>query len=427
MIALPRTLRAPRARNNHREGMLTVSGAELEALATMTDHPATLPLLQRARISRNLAFLAAALRGGRDSAHQVARAGFDLLAEVQRRKPAVVREVLLHPRFGGWVTVCAVRAHGNGAAPEADPPVAHLASFAAAAAVQAGVEFDLELPQSGDAIVLPGLGCWTGPVAMSVRVRYDGKTAPLPDGYRWTPLRRLSAQLADRAVDVEFDDLPPTPSTWPDEPVNGPESRWEPRSDAEFQLWQHRFDAALELLGTVVPELAAPLSRGLRAVLPRSQETYSFVSATLTDSFGATAMLLPADAVKMAAGLLHEFQHSKLGALMEIRPLITMDGPADLPSPWRAEPRPASAVLHGVYAHVAVARLLRRAAATSTAPRRHITQPSLCADPVTQAAITACDTLLGSDRLTPAGRRFVILMRRTAATDSDGRPAAPIP
>ncbi|MGI5218734.1 aKG-HExxH-type peptide beta-hydroxylase [Nocardia sp. CA-290969] len=393
-----------------------MSTAELDALAALADPPGVLPLLERARVSRNLAFLAAALRGGNDSApRRSARAGFDLLAAVQRRAPEVVREMLRHHRFGAWVAVCAVGAGGD---PVAEESLAHLTSFAAAAAVRAGLEFELELPRVGDAVVLPGLGCWTGPATAPPRVRHDGRGTPLLDGYRWTPIRRLTAALPGGGVDIEFDDLPPTPSAWPETDIPDGSSGWTPWDAAEFDEWQRVFGAAMALLAEVVPGLAGPLARGIRAVLPRASASYPFVTSTLADSFGAAAMVRPADAVRVATGLLHEFQHSKLGVLMEIEPLIAVEGPADLPSPWRREPRPASALLHGSYAHLAVARFLRLAAG------RTGSTPVPDAEPVRRQTLAGCDILLGSGRLTPAGRRFVTFMRQTAATDSGGRPAA---
>lgn len=416
MTVLPKNAGKHPVHTSGQGAVLTVSGAELDALAALADPPGILPLLERARVSRNLAFLAAALRGGDNSApHRLARTGFDLLAAVQRRDPVVARDMFRHHRFGAWAAVCAV---GPGGGTGTAAPLAHLTSFAAAAAVRAGLEFELELPRAGDAVVLPGLGCWTGPVPAPARVRHDGRGTALLEGYHWTPIRRLTASVPAGGVDIEFDDLPPTPSAWPVADVSGNSPAWAPWDETEFGEWQRVFGEAMALLADMIPALAGPLARGLRAVLPRARASYPFVTSTLADSFGAAAMVLPADAVQVAAGLLHEFQHSKLSVLMEIEPLIAVEGPADLPSPWRREPRPASAILHGVYAHLAVARFLRLAAGNTGAV------PVPDAEPVRRQTLTGCDTLLGSGRLTPAGRRFVTLMRHTAAADTDGRPAA---
>lgn len=428
MIGISKTAAAPR-------DVLTVSDAELDALARLTDTPATLPLLQRARTSRNMAFLAALLRNGSpdstrdsrnhratplsallrgrsDTSARMVPPGYEVLVRVQRRRPDVVRDILHHHRFGAWVAVCAAETATE--SPDGDPNAlsAHLASFAAVAALRTGIEFDLELPQIGDTVVLPGLGCWTGPVAERISVRYHGAEPPQPTGYHWTPLRRLTAASPIGTAEVEFDDLPPTPSAWPE----APDGRL-PRDDTEFHRWQQLFAAAVPLLADAVPELAAPLVQGMRALLPRGREPGGFLTSTLVDSFGAAAMIRPDDPVTLATGLLHEFQHSKLAVLMELLPLITENGPADMPSPWRREPRTAGAVLHGAYAHLAVARFLRRVADTPDG----VSIPDAAA--VEQDVRIGCETLLDSDRLTPSGRRFVTVMRHAAAAEDTGTTA----
>lgn len=424
-----------------RHGVLTISDAELDALACLADDRGTLTLLQRARTGRNMAFLAALLhdthadfspgsRIGRPAAgparshgqgsapHPAVPAGFEILVAVQRSDPMVVRDILHHHRFGAWAAVCASETATR--SPAGDPTVrAYLASFAATAAIRAGIEFDLELPQVGDMVVLPGLGCWIGPVADRVSVRYRGGTPPRPDGYRWIPLRRLTASSPFGPADVEFDDLPPTPSAWPEVVAMDSRDRRHPYDDSEFRRWQRLFGAAVPLLAAAVPELTAPLVQGMHALLPRGREPGGFLSSTLVDSFGAAAMIRPDDPVTLATGLLHEFQHSKLAVLMELRPLVAEEGPADLPSPWRREPRTAGAVLHGAYAHLAVARFLRRVAGDGNGSPI----PDACS--VEHDVRTGCETLLDSDRLTPSGRRFVTVMRRAVAADATGATAGP--
>ncbi|WP_280264420.1 aKG-HExxH-type peptide beta-hydroxylase [Nocardia wallacei] len=399
--------------------VVTVPDADIDALAVLADEPGTVALLERARASRNLAFLAAVVRGEYDDPQRrIVRAGFETLVAVQRKNPAVARNTVQHPRFGAWVAVCAAGLD-DGESTGEQPPVAHLASFAAAAAMRARIDFDLEVPQVGDAVVLPGLGCWTGPAQATARVSHRGTAGPILAGRRWTALRWLTARSPAGAVSIEFDDLPPTPSAWPDIAPAHPGLRWEPWSDTEFRTWQRLFDESVRLLHAAVPELAAPLAQGFRAVLPRSRGTCPFRTSTLVDSFGAAAMVLPTGTVSAATGLLHEFQHSKLSALMEVVPLIATDEPAVLPSPWRREPRPTSAVLQGVYAHLAVGRLWRRLA------DRGLVASVPDTTEVRDQTLTACDTLLESDRLTRAGRRFVTLMRRAAVADPDGRAAVP--
>ena len=63
----------------------------------------------------------------------------------------------------------------------------------------------------------------------------------------------------------------------------------------------------------------------------------------------------------MAEALVHESHHAILGALTDLEPLISPDAPGFLGhAPWRADPRPPHALLHGIYAHHAVGRFWRR-------------------------------------------------------------------
>ncbi|WP_194813907.1 HEXXH motif-containing putative peptide modification protein [Nocardia sp. XZ_19_385] len=388
----------PRAPNS--PAFLTISDECLDSFATLNDAPGSAELLERAQLSRNLAFLAGVLGAG--AADRLARDGFALLVDVQRHDPALARKVLSHPRFGAWAAACA-----TGSGPETE--VAHLASFAAAAAVSARMEFGLDVPVVGDSVVLPGLGCWSGSNSGTARIRTSGGV-PAVAGWRWTPLRKLTARTAHDQVEVEFDDLPATPSAWPDV---APVARWHPWDSTEFEVWQEHFAVALPRLMTVVPELAEPVRRGLRSILPRPRVPGAYVSSTLVDAFGSAAMVLPPDAASTAVGLLHEFQHSKLGVLLELRPLIAVDGPADLPSPWRAEPRPASALLHGVYAHCAVARFLLRDVHRQGLPPRPEGRG------FSAQTVAACETLLDSGRLTRSGRRFVRLLRKVTVHDAN--------
>ncbi|MGX1812051.1 aKG-HExxH-type peptide beta-hydroxylase [Nocardia sp. NPDC055321] len=397
-------------RGSGRLETVLISAGEIDALAMLDDDPGTPALMRRARSSRTLAFLAGVATAlGETPPERTARAGLDTLIAVQRLRPRVVRDVVRHPRFGAWAAICATEMHTPGG--RAPAGVAHLASFAATAAARAGLAAELDVPRVGDAVVLPGLGCWSGHTAPIARVRTGPGGAVLP-GRDWTPLRRLTAHTRFGAVAVEFDDLPPTASAWPEvvQPVRDPWERW---PDTDFERWNEVFADALALLCAAVPELAAPLCRGLYALVPLSRRTCPFTSSTLVDAFGTAATLAPGGVAGAATGLLHEFQHSKLSVLMELTPLIAVDGPADLPSPWRADPRPASGLLHGIYAHAAVARFWRRAATLGV--RESIPSPGS----LFEQTLAACETLTRSGRLTPIGSRFVDIMRYTVLSDID--------
>jgi HEXXH motif-containing protein len=67
------------------------------------------------------------------------------------------------------------------------------------------------------------------------------------------------------------------------------------------------------------------------------------VNAIARDSTGAIAMSPPVDAVDLAQSPVHEFQHSKLGALLDVIDLYDLDDRRLFYSPWRADPRPLGA------------------------------------------------------------------------------------
>ena len=90
---------------------------------------------------------------------------------------------------------------------------------------------------------------------------------------------------------------------------------------------------------------------------------------------------VPDDAT-LAVLLVHEVQHLKLSAVLDVCDLFDRDDTRTLGVPWRDDPRPVEGVLHGVYAHLAVADVWRppprpgRRAATSAATGTGPTGPS---------------------------------------------------
>ena len=111
----------------------------------------------------------------------------------------------------------------------------------------------------------------------------------------------------------------------------------------------------------------------------------------------------------MAEILIHESQHLKLCGLLDVVPFM---GPCEelVYAPWRMDPRPASGLLQGVYAHLGIARFWN-------AQRRMETEP----DEILRAQVAferwrstiepATTTLLRTGCLTPTGARFVTLLR----------------
>ncbi|HET9254276.1 MAG TPA: HEXXH motif-containing putative peptide modification protein [Pseudonocardiaceae bacterium] len=70
-------------------------------------------------------------------------------------------------------------------------------------------------------------------------------------------------------------------------------------------------------------------------------------------------MSLPTDPRMAALILAHEVQHAKLAVLAELFPLAHNTPGPTFYAPWRPDPRPPLALLHGIYAHLAVTAFWR--------------------------------------------------------------------
>ncbi len=170
---------------------------------------------------------------------------------------------------------------------------------------------------------------------------------------------------------------------------------WRRRLGAAWRLLtdRHRADAEIlaAVLDCVVPVEPDPAARG--------------ISATSADAYGAVAMSAPEDGVSLAVGLLHEVAHSILNATRYLFDLHRR--PDDLGySPWRDDPRPASGILHGAYAYLAVTRFWRTEAA-ATGNRLAVFEFVRWRAAVAGVA----QRLLDGGDLTPAGTRFVTALR----------------
>jgi len=133
-------------------------------------------------------------------------------------------------------------------------------------------------------------------------------------------------------------------------------------------------------------------------------------------AFGAVAVAVSASAGPggLALLLIEEFQRAKLGAVLDLYDLYDPDDDRLFPVPWGESKGRIEALLHGAYAHLAVADFWRvsqqRAAdSDSDAAGRRLSECRAQAGEV-------IGTLLDSGALTPLGARFVQQMRNSLAT-----------
>jgi uncharacterized protein len=120
---------------------------------------------------------------------------------------------------------------------------------------------------------------------------------------------------------------------------------------------------------------------------------------------------LPAGGDILALLILHEFQHVKLGAVLDLFELHDRADRRLFYAPWREDPRPLEPFLQGAYAHLAVTdywRVRRHelpGAQALAAEERFARWRMLTAQ--------AIETLAGCGALTALGTRFVAGMRAT--------------
>jgi HEXXH motif-containing protein len=231
----------------------------------------------------------------------------------------------------------------------------HLAGIAAAAAVAAGIDFSVVVPARAGTVSLPGVGR-TGMVARTVvvsstggQLEIDGVPADkLAASGQWLPVHRLEVCANELTLGVSLDDV--------DWYRDAGDMGASPRLDAEqVARWRDVLAAAWEILTADHRDYAVPIAAGLTVLIPLKGGLMNRgVTATSMDAFGAMSSSTPADPVALAVGLVHEFQHGKLGALMDLLPLHTGSDQKRYYAPWRDDPRPLGGLLHGAYAFLGV-------------------------------------------------------------------------
>ncbi|HEX8865669.1 MAG TPA: HEXXH motif-containing putative peptide modification protein, partial [Lentzea sp.] len=171
----------------------------------------------------------------------------------------------------------------------------------------------------------------------------------------------------------------------------------------EREEWAKLLDEAWRLLTRWHPGCAEELSAGLRALIPLGAGTSVF-AASSSHAFGAIAMSAKATATQLAEALVHEVQHSKLNALVDLVDLTTGETGWEY-APWRNDPRELVSLLHGIYAFTAVVEfwhVQRDLVSPAESRRAHF------AFALRRAQVRAAvDSLRGNTRLTDLGRAFV--------------------
>lgn len=292
-------------------------------------------------------------------------AAWNLLIQVETAAPDALNTVLAHPYTGFWAGYATRMLHEHLA--PSQPLwmiIGHLNSLAAAAAIRAGLDFALEVPAWQGRVALPTLGLaqLTHPDAFSVarvhsehgvvRVANDHATVTLPadlttDSAGWSGIRTIAPGTGETVLNLRIDDLDPYRGLF--EPI-APDRL----STEAFEAWQSMLGRAWHLIVEHLPEFTAALPTGLDSVVPAPAVPFRLPSASTGEAFGSAVIAEPDDPAPLAAALVHEFHHIRLGGLLHLVRLHDDDRTERLYVPWREDPRPLGGVVHGIYAFFGV-------------------------------------------------------------------------
>jgi uncharacterized protein len=374
------------------------------------------------------------------------RAAWIVLTNIDRDQPQALDAVLAHPYLRAWAMRCLGQfrdPRSRAVAGSQDRPtcplaadLSHLGAVALAAAIRAGHDAAVALPLADGTVAVPGLGrlkvAGEDPQAPGrdlprrAFIELVGNTVTIAAGTsrweltrtgvlgrrpqswpatgaraaaEWQPVRMLTAP--GLAVALEDTDPYRDCHQWPAAPR---------LTAGEHERWQRRVLGAWRQIRRDHSEYAPAIAAGLSVIMPLQPSPEGRdVSATARDAFGAVGLALPTGSAALALLLMHEFQHVKLGAILDVYDLCD---PADrrlFHAPWRTDQRPLEGLLQGAYAHLAVTDYWRRRqATTSGAEAREASQRFAHWQAHTRDAI---DTLATSGSLTPLGELFVSQMR----------------
>jgi HEXXH motif-containing protein len=304
----------------------------------------------------------------------------ETLLDVDHRRPDITANVLMHPPAGVWL-VRALRSNTE---------LGYLNSLAAAAAVQAGLPVEIDVPVHDGFACLPTVGAI--PVTDATVTTIRGR----PDGL--VPAIRHQVEANGTSLNVHIEDSDPYREFGEPQP---PQLLDAHQADA----WRRQITDAWRLTTERHTAYAHELSTGLSTLVPIARSR-RIAGASSRAAFGGLALSTKDDAAKLAEVLVHELQHSKLNAFLDLFPLVDDDSEARWHAPWRTDPRPLTGVLHGIYAFTSVVEFWH-------VEREHLADPDATRKAHLDFAYRrhqvreAIDNLDHADGLTKFGRRLI--------------------
>ncbi|MDQ2585578.1 hypothetical protein CKY47_16635 [Saccharothrix yanglingensis] len=343
-----------------------------------------------------------------------------LLASAERTAPEVVESVLMHHSVGVWLGRALRQVLGTAA--DATPLWSEVGWFhavAAAAAVRADLPCDVTVPVVHGTVTIPSVGAFRlsrrFPVGQARVVNSAaGLSVEVPGvdtSVGWAKAKRLRGSARGYGFDVLVDDLEPYREfTGPVPPG--------PLDDATWDEWRKLLGETWELLAEHHRPQAEELAAGLAAVVPLDTRRDVF-AASSSAAFGAIALSPKRSAVEFGEALVHEIQHSKVNALLDLVDLHTGDDEPVHYAPWRDDPRSLEGLLHGVYAFVSVAEYWH--AQRGHVPASLARRAQFNLGHRARQVGAAVDGMRGLVELTDLGRRFVagVAVRLAACAPDD--------
>ncbi|MBB2944658.1 uncharacterized protein FB565_004391 [Actinoplanes lutulentus] len=332
----------------------------------------------------------------------------DVLERSRIAAPDRFADVVSAPMVGGWA---AIAGRGVTRDPADVQAMGHLAAIALVAAAAAEIDASVRIPVHHGAAMLPGLGAVVAGGHHELEattshgrivVFVDGAGLEVPadpadEARGWLPLRKLDGGTAR----VDLEDLHPYRHGHHTPPAGR-------LSTEDAKRWEALFGKTCQLLTDHVAPRAVELSAGMRSLVPLHRVNPDAAqSASLRHVFGACGLTQPLSAHDFAVTLVHEFQHSKLSAFLD---MYQLTNPRDRRlhfAPWRVDPRPLAGLLQGVYAFAGVADTWRSLRDEITEAELRFAESRLQVD----RGLTAIER---SGSLTPDGVRFTAALRRTA-------------
>ena len=364
----------------------TLAAAYFDQLTSGFGGSAAVDALAQAQAIINRALLATA---GQALANQTTEAtwAWELLQVLDEKHPEAVANAVAHSFFRAW----AFQAID-------DPVSTHPATFIGyvlAASSHAGLAAELPVPLDTAAVYLPGIGR-IATVAGKAIIGAEGRPLEYLAKSRYLGGGEDGPRVLLEDLDDQRDafQLPPTDRL----------------TDDEFAQWGAAYSSAWLLIKKQYAEYVGGLETGLRVIMPlRHSPDGNAASGTARQAFGALGLALPPEPDVLALLMIHEFQHVKLGAILDLFDLYDESDTRLYYAPWREDPRPLEGLLQGTYAHVAVVDFWRRKAEQGDIKAQiHFARWRA-------QTWEALEQLDSSGSLTEDGARLVTGLRRTLA------------